>query len=102
MSQDQDLKRQVDQIKTEFYLLKLLEFFGGISLGKLQEILKGSANSGCFYKNMRGTVLKDLKLIQHAEDLKPGTQRIFHHPLWLILGNPDASLNEIYDYMVSA
>lgn len=99
MSQNQDLKRQIDQIKTELYLLSLQMYFGGISLGKLQKILKGSANSGCFYKNMRGTVLKDLKLIQHAETLAPGSQRVFNHPLWLILSNPNASLNEIYDYM---
>ena len=48
---------------------------------------------------MRGTVLKDLKLIQNAEALSPGSQRNFHHPLWLILSNPDATLDELYGYM---
>lgn len=101
--------KQVRQIATRLYLLTLREHYGWISLGKLQKVLLKEAdqsnlkywlqNSRRFYKNMRGSVIRDRKLIDHIEERVPGSRRLFDHPLWLILEHPDACLEELHTMM---
>ncbi len=81
-----------------------------MSYGKfLKELLQDKSQSNAEYwerysgrlnKNARGeTRVRDEKFISLIEGILPGTKKILTHPLWKIMENSEASLNEIYDYM---
>lgn len=103
--------KNVQVIATQYYLLMLMQHFGTRSPGKLQKIIfenihsdtalkwEWSSSSRRFYKNLRGTPIKGSRLINAIEPIVNGSKRIFQHPIWLILKNPEATLEEVHAYM---
>gem|GEM_PF-1279948 len=78
---------------------------GGASLAQIhREFRPGYSSSYAhgsrrLYKNYKGVQIKDSALIQDVENDLPGTKRLLFHPLWNILKNPNATLDEIVLYM---
>lgn len=78
---------------------------GGISLGRIHKELQPGPTSSWkdgsrrLYKNYRGVQITDKTFIEQVENYLPGTKKLLFHPLWDILKNPDANLDEILQYM---
>jgi hypothetical protein len=78
---------------------------GGASLAQIHREFRPGYSSSYkhgsrrLYKNYKGVQVKDSKLIEDVENNLPGTKRLLFHPLWDILKNPDATLDDILLYM---
>jgi len=106
-----NLKR-VRYIATQLYMLFLKEKSGGLSYRKMEMIFKKAIYqsneefkencSGAFSKYARGaTCIKDQQLIDRIEKVEQyqGGKYILNHPLWLMLENPNATLEVVRDLM---
>jgi len=106
-----DLKR-VRYVATQLFMLFLTEKSGGLSLRKMEMTFKKPTYqsneefkdncSGAFSKYARGAIcIKDQKLIDRIEEDEQyqGCKYILNHPLWLILENPNATIETVREYM---
>lgn len=99
----------IHKLPTMFWARTVQDKMGGISYGKIQRKLQTKGNtenklfwetySRKFYKYNKGGGIRDKKFIDLVESHVPGTKKILLHPLWDILKNPDASLEDIFAYM---
>jgi len=106
-----DLKR-VRYIATRLFILFLKERSGGLSYRKMEMFFKKpdyqsekefqDSYSGAFAKCAKGqTRIQDQKLIHKIENNEKfqGAKYLLDHPLWLILENPECSLEALHQYM---
>jgi hypothetical protein len=96
---------QKKSLQAILWAFTLRELEGGMSFGKIEKKAKGNPKNfwdtytGRLEKNSLGVPVKDKNFIKEMNDLQPGTARILSHPLWDILFNPQATSDEIYQYM---
>lgn len=106
-----DLKR-VRYIASQALMFFLKEKSGNLSYRKLEMLFKKPGDqseedfqdicSGAFAKYAAGKIrFKDQKLIQKIESNEKfkGAKYLLEHPLWLILENPECSLEALHQYM---
>lgn len=106
-----DLSR-VRYIATQFYVLTLQKKSNGLSLSKIETTFKKTASqtkdeyrdksSGVFHKYAKGGCrIKDKNLIEEIDKYKiyAGCNILLVHPVWLILENPEATLEQTRGYM---
>ncbi len=109
---DKDRQMLTRAIASRFYLLSIQERMGGESFSKIQktfvELSTGpdklfwEENPNRFYRILKvgSCIRQSNQLADQVEKLLPGTKYLLEHPLWMILGNPNASIGELYEYML--
>lgn len=56
-------------------------------------------SSRCLYKYDKGVRVRGRKFVDMIEAGLPGTKRLLTHPLWEILGNPNATNQQLSEYI---
>lgn len=97
---------------SKLYALTIQHRMGGMSFGKIEWEVAGrdvprntkywSSYPRKLYRYANGAPMnlkRNREMIDVIEARLPGTRRILEHPLWLILENPEASLEELEHYL---
>lgn len=101
--------RLIDNIPTHFWVRSLEHLCKTTDPLLLEATIQGKAErftdldfkeglSGKFYGYIKKRTPSS-GYIQLVADKYPGTEKIFTLPLWRILANPEASIEEVYEYM---
>lgn len=93
---------------SQLYMQNLKFLYEGISFGKIQKkLMQGdmsnadfwSSYSRSFYKNARGAVIKNERVVELIEKQRPGAKHLLQNILWQVLENYLADLDTIYELM---
>lgn len=103
-SQQKSLKSCIDSLAAKLCIHEVLLKENG----NMSEVAKKLSNKNLgsqesirkrLHRYKNGDPIKKTEFIDALDSVYEGSKYILTHPLWLILANPRASLNEIYQYM---